>query len=476
MNSLCTSLLVLSISIVSTAQSITEGVPRVSSSESNNQAVNKLFADCDNASSPGCAVAVIQDGKVVHKRGYGMASLEYGAQINGETIFGMASISKQFTAILVAILAEKNKLSLDDDIRKFVPEIPDYPHKITIRQLIYHTSGVRDYFPLWYLAGKDIEDTVLENEVLQMLARQKDLNFKPGEEHLYSNSGYFLLELIIKRAGGRPIQDLAEEHIFRPLAMKNTFYLTDNSRIIKNKAMGYSTKKDGVLGAVTLKYALPGAGGVYSNLEDFIRWNENFYSNRLGTNPTTLIQHALTSGKLNSGKEVEYGYGIGLGQYRGLKTFSHSGTLGGYRTFSLNFPENKFGVIVFCNLLEKSPTRLSFQIADIYLEKLMSARTNSQPQPSPSPVAPKLSEGELAKYLGRYSSSEIDVTHRVLLEGGQMFLQIAYNPPLTLQYQGENTFTALQNQITLKFSRKGDVIDGYSIRTGRIRSIPFSKV
>lgn len=438
--------------------------------------VDKLFADCDKPNSPGCAAAVIHNGEIIHKRGYGMANLEYGVPIKTDTIFGMASVSKQFTAILIALMAEKGQLSLDDDIRKFIPEMPDYGHRITIRHLIYHTSGIRDYFTLWYFAGKDIEDTVLEEEVLQTLARQKELNFKPGDEHLYSNSGYFLLELIIKQVSGKSVQEAASEKIFKPLGMKNTFYLTDKSMIIKNRANGYFTQKDGTLGGVNLKYALAGAGGLYTNLEDFAIWNNNFYQNKLGTGKEEFITQALTNGKLNNGNEIDYGYGLGLGKYRGLKTFAHGGTLGGYRIFSLNFREQRLTVFVFCNLLEKSPSQLSFKIADLYLEKQMEPKPVINPRPVTNTTAQILNETQLSKYVGDYFSDELLTTHRVLLNDDKLNLKIGFNEPLTLNYQGDNIFSDAENQFTIRFQFEKSEISGYFVKSNRLRSLRFNKL
>ena len=213
------------------------------SAPGNSQAtkVDQLFARWDKPDSPGCALAVIKNNQTIYKRGYGIASLEYGIPIAAKTVFNIGSTSKQFTALSIALLAKQGRISLDDDIRKYLPEMPQYQSPITIRHLIYHTSGIREYPHLMQLTGIRFQDAS-DEEVLTIIVRQKELNFKPGDEYLYSNSGYFLLAQIVKRASGRSLREFAEEKIFKPLGMVNTHFHDDTTEVIKNRATGYASR------------------------------------------------------------------------------------------------------------------------------------------------------------------------------------------------------------------------------------------
>src|SRR5215510_12513678 len=208
-----------------------------------NEKVDNLFARWDKPDSPGCALAVIRDGKIVYKRGYGMADLERNIPITTTSVFDVGSVSKQFTAMSIALLARQGKISLDDDIRKYISEIPSYGSPITIRNLIYHTSGIRDYIPLTALMSQESHYTYAQ--LIDLLARQKGLTFKPGDEHLYSNSGYLLLSLIVRKAGGKSLRDFADENIFKPLGMNNSRFVDDRTLIVKNRALGYSQREVG---------------------------------------------------------------------------------------------------------------------------------------------------------------------------------------------------------------------------------------
>lgn len=202
--------------------------------------IDTLFAKWDNSDSPGCALAVIQDGEIIYKKGYGMADLEHDIPIRPNSVFNIASISKQFVAMSLLLQEEEGKLSLDDNIRKYLPELPEYDAPITIKNLIYHTSGIPDYELRWYIEGKDFLNCTPENELYRQICSQRELDFRPGEKHQYSNSGYFLAGLIVKKVSGKSLTQFAEEKIFGPLGMKNSHFLDDNRTIIRNRAFGYS--------------------------------------------------------------------------------------------------------------------------------------------------------------------------------------------------------------------------------------------
>jgi CubicO group peptidase (beta-lactamase class C family) len=328
--------------------------------------VDELFAVWNTPDSPGCALGIIKNGRLLYKRGYGMANLEHNIPISATTVFRIGSTSKQFTATCIALLAEQGKVSLDEDVRKYLSEMPEYESPITIQHLIHHTSGIRDYVELIELAGMREEDDFYTNdELVDMLVRQKELNFKPGDEFLYSNSGYFLLSVIVERVSGKSLREFAQKNVFKPLSMNNTHFHDDHTMIVKNRAAGYSPKKGSDYQINMTSLDIVGDCGVFTTVEDLFLWDQNFHHNRLGGKD--LINQILTLGTLNNGEKLNYAFGLEASDYRGLKMISHSGSYAGFRAQMSRFPEQKFSVICLANLNTINPTKLCKQVADIYL-------------------------------------------------------------------------------------------------------------
>jgi len=361
--------------------------------------VDKLFANWDSTVSPGAALAIIKDGKIIFKRGYGMANLEHNVPITVTSVFRIGSTSKQFTASCVAILALQGKISLDDDIRKYIPELPEYEKPITIRHLIHHTSGIRDYLTLGSIAALTDNHFFTPEDSIELLARQKRLNFLPGEEHLYSNSGYFLMGVIVERASGKSLPDFAQEHIFKPLGMKNTQFYNDHTRVVKNRAAGYSPTKEGFrIDMTTLDHV--GDGGVFTTVEDLFLWDQAFYNFKLGKELMELIQ---MPGVLNNGEKLDYAFGLGITDYKGMKRVSHSGGFAGFRAQMVRFPEQKFTVICLANLGTINPSRLCLQIADICLADKLKEPAKA-PKKKIEPIV--LSKEELEEKTGNYQDKK----------------------------------------------------------------------
>jgi CubicO group peptidase (beta-lactamase class C family) len=228
--------------------------------------VDAVFAEVDRTNTPGCSLAVTHDGKVIYSRGYGMANLEHGVANSPETVFYIASVSKQFTAATIVLLAEEGKVSLDDSVRKYVPELPPYADAVTLRHLIHHTSGLRDYLSLSSLAGRSDADSFPESEALRLIARQKALNFTPGTRHVYSNSGYFLLGLIAKRVTGKSLREAADERIFAPLGMTGTRFRDDRTAPLKHRADGHFKRDDGTWGVLRTSWSARAASWPASSI------------------------------------------------------------------------------------------------------------------------------------------------------------------------------------------------------------------
>ena len=328
--------------------------------------VNQLFAMFDKPGSPGCSVGVIRAGEFVYKRSFGYASLELGVPLTPSSVFYMGSVSKQFTAASVVLAAEQGHLSLDDDVRKYLPELPDYGRRITLRQMLHQTSGFRDFLDLVFISGRNAADLASPAEILRLIARQKGLNNVPGDEWVYSNSNYFLLGEVVRRATGKSLADFAAENIFRPLGMTHTLFYDDNTLVVPNRVAAYDPGQEGnFIVDWSTSYDIVGGGGLMSSVDDLLFWDRNFYVNKLGkgTLPIELQSH----GALNNGNQIDYALGLSLGDYRGLPIVEHSGELFGYHSAFLRFPQQRFSAIVLCNLATAAPEALTRKIADLYL-------------------------------------------------------------------------------------------------------------
>jgi len=329
--------------------------------------VDALFAAWNKVDSPGCALAVIKGSEIIYKHGYGMADLERNAPISPASVFDIGSTGKQFTAMLIAILAQQGALSLDNSIHQYIPELPIYEQPITIRHLVYHTSGLRDYASLMYLSDMHFENFYYEEELLDLICRQKSLNFKPGDEFLYSNTGYFLLGVLARRITQKPFPELIRENILEQLGMHVTGFNDDAKRIVKNRAIGYSSEEgDRYCTEISFCGGF-GDGAIISTVEDLFLWDQNFYNNKLGSGGDELIQQVFTPGVLNSGEKLDYLFGLEIGNYRGLRKVSHAGGWVGYRAELMRFPDQRFSVICLANLNSINPSQLAQQVADIYL-------------------------------------------------------------------------------------------------------------
>jgi CubicO group peptidase (beta-lactamase class C family) len=336
-----------------------------------NAKVDAIFAQYNKPDSPGCALGVIKDGKLIYARGYGMANLEHNIPNGPKMVYDIGSTSKQFTAASILLLAQRGKLSLDDDARKHIPELPAYQKPVTIRNLLHHTSGVRDYLTLFSLAGVNFDDTTTEEYALDIIARQKALNFTPGDEWLYSNSGYFLLSIIIKRASGKSFAEFAKENIFDPLGMKHTLILDSHKRIVPMRATGYSPNPRGGFQIEMSNFEQTGDGAVQTSIEDLSLWDQNFYEPKVGGK--TLLEQMQTVGALNNGEKHDYASGLFIGEYKGLRRVSHGGSWAGYRAELARFPDQKFSVACLCNLSVTNPSLLSMRVADVYLAEEIKA-------------------------------------------------------------------------------------------------------
>ena len=443
--------------------------------------VARVFAAYDRPDSPGCTVGVIEHGAFVHVRGYGMANLEHGVPLGPRTVFDIGSTSKQFTAAAVVLLAQDGRLTLDDDVRKHVREMPDYGQPVTIRHLLTHTSGLRDYLGLMALAGWNFEDVSTDDDALALIVRQRELNFEPGAERLYSNSGYFLLSVIVKRVAGKSLRAFAAERIFAPLGMADTHFHDDHAEVVPRRATGYAPREGGGFAIAMSNFEQTGDGSVYTTVEDLLKWDANFYEPKVGGKD--LAAQLTTPGRLRDGHALPYALGLAVDRHKGLPRVSHGGSWAGYRAELMRFPEQRLTVACLCNLGSADPTRLATEVAEIYLGPALApdaeAAAGTAPADAPRTPAERavagvdLSPAELSAYAGRYHSGELDTTYALEVKEGRLVLSgRRVGGALTATARDEFT----QGPMVLRFERD---VQGrptaFRLGQGRIRNLRFKR-
>ncbi len=326
-----------------------------------------VFEEYSRPGSPGCAVAVALEGKTIAARGYGLASLEHRLPITADTVFDVGSAAKQFTAASVVLLAQDGRLTLDDPIRKYVPELAEAASPVTLRQLLHHTSGLRDYTDLLSLAGARTADVTTADEAIAMLARQKGVEFAAGSRYRYCNSGYFLLSLVVQRVSGKSLRDFARERIFSPLKMSSTQFVDDHREIVLDRATGYSRDK-GAFRVAASDWEQTGDGGLQTTARDLLRWHGNFDDPVVGG--AALISELIRPGRLSNGQAIDYALGLRVDSDGPLKRIQHGGSWAGFKAQFLRYPEKRLSVAVLCNMRNAVPSRLARAAAAIFLPEL----------------------------------------------------------------------------------------------------------
>ena len=377
-------------------------------------AVDRIFEQFTRPNTPGCVLGIGQNGAVSYERGYGLANLEYDVPLTARSIVEIGSVSKQFTAASILLLAQRGALTLDDDIRKWLPEVPDFGEKITIRMLVNHTSGLRDQWGLLGLMNSPPGSAVHTPElILDLVTRQRDLNFKPNDQYLYSNTGYTLLGIIVKRASDKSLAQFSRENIFEPLGMKNTQWRDDFTRVVKGRATAYSRRAGEVYEQDMPFTNVYGNGGLLTTVGDLIIWWDALHNNRLGN--ANFTQQLVTSGVLNSGHQIAYAMGVSNGTYRGLRQVSHSGSTAGYRAYLTSFPASRTTVAVLCNNASANPAVLAERVVDVVLARQL------------APVAERgqvkaAANVDVSRFAGLYRDPNTEELVRVQLRDGKLFV------------------------------------------------------
>ncbi|MCP5101030.1 MAG: beta-lactamase family protein [Chloroflexi bacterium] len=387
--------------------------------------VDAIFAAYQEDGSPGCAVAVVKDGEIIFKRGYGLANVEHSIPNSPATVFNIGSESKQFTAMAILLLANRGKLSLDNDIRLHLPEAPDFGVTITIRHLIHHTSGIRCSFPPLLMVGGWMEgDKTTKEDVYRLFLAQRELNFKPGAEHSYANMGYIVLANIVERVSEQSFAAFCREHIFQPLEMANTVVQDSPFLIVPNRAQSYWRDDNGRLFYAPLPDGVVGPTNVYTSVEDLALWDENFYSGQMGGKQ--LVAQMLQRGQLNNGTILDYACGVVHGaQHRGLTTIEHGGGHGGYVSALIRFPDLHLSTIVLCNVFSWQARQYALQMADIFLDNLLMQKVGSGQEAIEKPELPPavvLSNEQISSKAGMYFHRKRVALREVNLKDGNLQL------------------------------------------------------
>jgi CubicO group peptidase (beta-lactamase class C family) len=328
--------------------------------------IDQIFSAWNQKNVPGGALGIIKDGALLYAKGYGMANLEYDIPNSASSVFRIASTSKQFTAACIILLKEQGKLALDDTLQELFPDFPDYAKKITIKHLLNHTSGIRDYLQLASLKGIGDDDVYTDETIMKWLVQQSSTNFDAGAEYLYSNSGYWLLGQIVEKVSGMNLADFAKKELFDPLKMNDTHFHNDHTQIVKNRASGYMPDRTGNYKISMTNLDMIGDGGIFTTINDIKKWDDAFYNSTVLS--STFWKEMTQQGVLNDGTTIAYAAGLNIGEYKGLKTIRHGGAFVGFRAELLRFPKEKLTIAIFANRGDANPSLMANQVADILLK------------------------------------------------------------------------------------------------------------
>jgi CubicO group peptidase (beta-lactamase class C family) len=436
--SIINGILVLIVLICNTSKISAQALP-----DSIKKKIDDLFKDYDNTkSSPGCVIGIVKKDSLVYSKGYGFANLEYNISNRPSTIYYMASVSKQFTAYSIMLLVRQGKIKLDDDICLYLPWANSFGKKITIRNLLNHTSGIRDHIALSSLIGKEYNNFLTQDLALSIIKQQRSLNFNPGEQFSYSNSNYILLAEIIRSVSRKTLRYFADSAIIKPLGMVNTHFRDDPGEPIKNRAYGYIYLGDSRYNNRPPFLLTVGDAGLFSNINDMAKWVANFYNTKAGD---SLAIHLFTqNGTLASGRKLNYASGIIVDTYRGYKDFYHSGSGDGVNTFICVFPDLKFGILVFGNSSNFDAEKIAFDIASIFIRDTITKTRVALALKPDSNKATLKDISVLKNYTGNYISQD-GVQIEFSLIGAKLYANDYFKPRFLLIPDHGDTYSSVSD-------------------------------
>jgi CubicO group peptidase (beta-lactamase class C family) len=430
--------------------------------------IDELFSQWDRERSPGCVLGIIQAGEILYQQGYGRAELEHDVPIDGSTVFDIGSTSKQFTAACVLLLVRERKLDLEDDVRNYIPSLPEFNRTIRIRHLVHHMSGIRDYLNLAVLSGRPVTNDYSEDEIIDLLSRQRGLEFRTGSRFGYSNSGYLLLGEIVRSVSGLSLREFAQKHIFGPLGMTSTLFRDDFAEVIPNRATAYSQNaEDGFRINVSI-WDVVGDGAVFTNINDLAIWDRQFYECQL-PGGTEFIEQLTTPGKLDKkvGSQSDYAFGLTIGNFRGERTISHGGAWGGYRAEMLRLPDKRLTIVVLANLGSLAATDLAYRTAGIVLAE------DLQSEASPSPESPAAAPAEVdaSDWRGFYRDRRLQMIAELLADESGHSLRV-FGQTFRLEDSAPSRLRLQGVPAEIEFSKKNELI----LHLGRQKPIRLSLI
>ena len=433
--------------------------------------VNRVFARWDSAGGPGCAVGIDRAGERRFARAFGAADLEYDIPNKPETIFEAGSISKQFTAAATVLLALDGKLDLEDDVRKYVPELPTYERPITIRHLLNHTSGLRDWGEIAGLAGWPRETRVhTHDHVLDILSRQRALNYPPGDRYSYTNSGFNLLAIIVSRVSGQPFATFSRERLFEPVGLTSTQWRDDFRRVVKGRAQAYSRSAGGQWQLEMPFENVHGNGGLLTTVSDLLTWTAMLEHPTPQWKP--LVDSLHVRGRLTNGDTIDYALGLFISDYRGVHRVEHSGATAGYRAELLRFPGKGLAVAVLCNAANANPGMYASQLVDSLLPGL--GPVAARPPRPRADTTMAISPSDLAPYVGTYYSPDVETALEVSVTNGALTLFRRPATRVTLRPIVKDAFSGFDDRVWFTRDASGRVT-ALHVAGGRAYDVVFER-
>lgn len=463
-------------------------ITRIGLSQSVHDVDNKmdsLFAHY-NTHTPGVSIVVVKNGKTIFKKSYGSANLEHGIANTPQTVFQIASVSKQFTAFAIYLLEKQGKLSFEDDIRKYIPELPTYGKPIRIRHLLAHTSGIRDLAATLTLAGWHIEDVMTTEQILKVITRQKELNFEPGIAFGYSNTGYTLLAQIVERITKQSFSDYTYKNIFEPLQMINTRFYNDYHTIIKNRAHSYE-KSNGQYIKKELLVADAGPSSLHTTAEDLAKWANNFDHPVIGDakliaafNEVSVLDNtkpviwaaSATDTTFHAKGQVHW-------QYQGISIISHGGHTAGFRAWLARFPEHNLSIIALSNDEHYDILGTGLKIIEFYLGDhfTQTVSNNTPPAIATATIKPEIYTSNLRDFVGYYYSDELATGYTVKLQNDKLVITHSRLSDIELTRIGDSKFSGTNSfKFEMKFVRNKKDIAGFKISNFGAKNVKFSRV
>jgi CubicO group peptidase (beta-lactamase class C family) len=443
-----------------------------------NQKIDAIYQTPSSVKQPGLSLGIWKDGKVLFAQNYGLANLEHQVPFSSQTISDMGSVAKQLTCFGILLLAEQGKLSLEDDIRAHLTYVPDFGSVIRIRHLMHHTSGLREVYSTEAIRGGRPGDAIFQEDVRQLVAQQMALNFEPGSEFSYCNTAYAMLADIIEKVGGMPFEEWMQSNIFQPLEMNNSYIMDVQGEVFPNMADSYYRQNNGSYTKAFDNSTIRGQGGLYSSLDDMMKWLANLAQHRLGG--PAIHQQMVKTGIFNNGDTSNYASGLFVAPDRGLKRIFHTGSSAGYRTLLTYFPEYDLGFVFKTN----SPSVSIYETAELIIQHFLGAElpetiipANPTPSPETPSINPSLSSKELDKITGIYFSPELETIYKLYLKGGKLMGKHFRHGNFMLQYEGNDQFRSDKGffpKMVLSKDKKGQII-GLKLSTSQARNVWFEK-